>query len=228
MNDHRNVIVNKPWGYEYLAFESEEVALWVLVINPHQSTSMHCHPTKTTGLVLLSGLAELAFLGDSKIIKSPDKQMLRRGLFHSTRSISEEPLVLLEIETPNDKNDIIRLRDAYGRKDLGYEGTVHEQNRSEDCLWIIDDPNLVRQEYLLFGLSLFVERPRSIDYFRDNPNDDILIFLRGGLGKTIDHRFHLATMPGDIGLAGIVGLVANEMDLVQEGTLVIRVPLVSG
>ena len=227
MNDHRNVIVNKPWGYEYLAFESEEVALWVLVINPHQSTSMHCHPTKTTGLVLLSGLAELAFLGDSKIIKSPDKQMLRRGLFHSTRSISEEPLVLLEIETPNDKNDIIRLRDAYGRKDLGYEGTVHEQNRSEDCLWIIDDPNLVRQEYRLFGLSLLVEKPRSIDYFRDSPNDDILIFLRGGLGKTIDHRFHLATMPGDIGLAGIVGLVANEMDLVQEGTLVIRVPLVS-
>ena len=30
--DYRNVIVKKPWGYEYLVFENEHVAIWMLQI----------------------------------------------------------------------------------------------------------------------------------------------------------------------------------------------------
>lgn len=43
---YHNAIVKKPWGYEYLAFENEFVAIWILHIVPKRKTSMHCHPRK--------------------------------------------------------------------------------------------------------------------------------------------------------------------------------------
>ena len=54
---YEKTIVNKPWGYEYLAYENEDVGLWFLNIKKNHQTSMHCHPKKTTGLVLLDGVA---------------------------------------------------------------------------------------------------------------------------------------------------------------------------
>ena len=30
--DYRNVVVNKPWGYEYLWYQNETVAIWFLFI----------------------------------------------------------------------------------------------------------------------------------------------------------------------------------------------------
>ena len=44
MNDILSeVIVKKPWGYEYLCYENEDVAVWFLHIEYNQKTSMHCH-----------------------------------------------------------------------------------------------------------------------------------------------------------------------------------------
>ena len=27
-NDFKNIIVNKPWGFEYLTYSSEEISIW--------------------------------------------------------------------------------------------------------------------------------------------------------------------------------------------------------
>src|SRR3989304_9651884 len=53
--NYSDVIVKKPWGYEYLIFENDFVAIWMLQIIRKRKTSMHCHPNKKTGLVFLSG-----------------------------------------------------------------------------------------------------------------------------------------------------------------------------
>jgi mannose-6-phosphate isomerase-like protein (cupin superfamily) len=58
---YESTIVKKPWGYEYMVYENEDASVWFLYIAPGQSTSMHCHPKKTTGLVLLDGEAEVSF-----------------------------------------------------------------------------------------------------------------------------------------------------------------------
>ena len=83
-------IVKKPWGYEYLVYQNDKVGLWFLHIAKNQQTSMHCHPNKTTGLILLDGEAELSFLGDSYKLKPVSKTMIRKGLFHSTKALSEK------------------------------------------------------------------------------------------------------------------------------------------
>ena len=49
---YSDAIVKKPWGYEYLVFENEFVAIWILQIIRKRKTSMHCHPNKKTGLIL--------------------------------------------------------------------------------------------------------------------------------------------------------------------------------
>ena len=65
MSNYNINIVKKPWGYEYLAYENKHIALWFLYIKHTHSTSLHCHPNKTTGLILLDGKAEVSFLNDT-------------------------------------------------------------------------------------------------------------------------------------------------------------------
>ena len=117
--DIKNSIVKKPWGSEYICFENDNLAIWVLNIKQHQKTSLHCHPNKKTGYIVLEGVALVNFLeGREKLIPN-EKMMIREGLFHQTTSAIE--LTLLEVETPKDKNDLVRFDDIYGRKDKDYE-----------------------------------------------------------------------------------------------------------
>jgi hypothetical protein len=71
--------------------------------------------------VLLDGEAEISFLADKRQLKSLDKVMIRRGLFHSTKAVSDKGAFVFEIETPVDKQDLVRLNDQYGRTSKPYE-----------------------------------------------------------------------------------------------------------
>jgi hypothetical protein len=51
-----------------------------------------------------------------------DAVVVGKGVFHSTKVLSENGLFLLEIETPPCKTDLVRLSDNYGRELSGYEG----------------------------------------------------------------------------------------------------------
>ena len=92
---YEKTIVKKPWGYEYLVYQNDKVALWFLHILDGQQTSMHCHPNKTTGLILLDGEAEISFIMNSFRIKPVSKTMIRKGLFHSTKATSEDGAYVL-------------------------------------------------------------------------------------------------------------------------------------
>ena len=116
--------VNKPWGYEYLLFENDDVAIWHLYINAYQQTSLHSHPNKKTGLVILDGAAKVSFLGGENKLFYGEKIMIRHGVFHQTKSMTSDGLSLLEIENPVDKEDIVRLDDAYGRSGTTFMGEM--------------------------------------------------------------------------------------------------------
>ena len=51
--DYSRIVVKKPWGYEYLFFSNKNIAITILSINRNESTSLHCHPNKTTSLYIL-------------------------------------------------------------------------------------------------------------------------------------------------------------------------------
>lgn len=222
-NPFQEIVVNKPWGYEYLVYESSEVALWLLHIEKGKGTSLHCHPLKTTGLILLEGEAELGFIADSKIIKAPSKQMIRRGLFHSTTAISDNGALLLEIETPNDKQDLVRLVDNYGRSKHGYETKNEWTPKNDTHIWIEEPRPKETLTYKVNKTALSVTRISNITDFSEFDDDEIIMFLKGGIGKEIDGRNHLATVPGDVGIASIIKKVANEMEFCSNETIILRV-----
>lgn len=223
MENYDKNIVNKPWGYEYLVYENEDVGLWFLYIAPGQNTSMHCHPKKTTGLVLLDGEAEVSFLADKRHMKGLDKVMIRRGLYHSTKSICDKGAFVFEIETPKDKHDLVRLTDRYGRESQSYEDSTHEIPKLEDCLWI-SEPKLNESFlYEFANCKLKVETIDDIQVINNKEDDDLMMFLKGGLIKTINNISHCVTIPGDVGFGRIVKQVSTKLDGIIPGTIIITI-----
>ena len=183
---------------------------------------MHCHPTKTTGLVVLDGIAELSFLSDKRILQGLDKVMIRRGLFHQTKALSES-LLLLEIETPKDKHDLVRLSDKYGRESKPYENDSFEYPKQADCFWI-EEPEVGQvNTYEVGNCTLIVERVSDISNIESKEDSDLLMFLKGGLVRNIDGRDHLVTIPGDVGFANVVKQVSHQLDGVAEDTFILTI-----
>jgi acetolactate synthase-1/2/3 large subunit len=123
--DYSRVVVRKPWGYEYLMFQNDAVAVWILRLLPGASTSLHCHLKKTTSLAVLSGEACCRSIDNSVTRKAGEGVVIGPGVFHQTTAISQDGVFLMEIETPVNKRDLVRLSDAYGRTGLGYETAEH-------------------------------------------------------------------------------------------------------
>ncbi len=121
-----NRVVYKPWGYEYTIYRNlNHLSVTFLKINYNKSTSLHCHPNKKTGFMIISGRA-LIQLGlwksTAEYYSAPSKLMIRTGLFHSIKAASKNGVSALEFESPVDKNDLIRFKDDYGRETKPYEG----------------------------------------------------------------------------------------------------------
>ena len=128
--DYSRVIVKKPWGYEYLIFENEFVAIWMLHIVRKRKTSMHSHPQKRTSLILLAGNATCSHLEGSEKLNPMEGIVIEEGVFHLTEASSELPIDpqsengiwVMEIESPPNKADLVRMKDEYGRSGKAYEG----------------------------------------------------------------------------------------------------------
>ncbi len=119
--DYKGIVVNKPWGYEYLLFENDHVAIWILFLKGGSQTSMHCHPKKKTSLYVLDGSVKTSSLCDIHSLTCRDCIMIDKATFHSTASDCEDGAFIMEIESPPEKTDLVRLQDKYGRENKGYE-----------------------------------------------------------------------------------------------------------
>lgn len=139
--DYSNVIVKKPWGYEYLVFKNDWVAIWLLHIVRKRRTSMHSHPNKTTGLILLSGNATFYHLNGKIELNTMDSVIIEKMAFHSTEAFSSLPIQpasengiwVMEIESPPMKTDLVRMKDEYGREGATYEGVDNMVFGPEKC-----------------------------------------------------------------------------------------------
>jgi len=115
-HDYSNEIVQKPWGSEYEVFSNNNISVWILNIDEGQSTSFHCHPNKLTSLIVLS--TEWKVICKSALtvhdLYIGDEVLIDAGAFHQTTAFGV-PAIIIEIERPNNKNDLVRFKDDYGR-----------------------------------------------------------------------------------------------------------------
>lgn len=168
---YKNKVVIKPWGYEFLAFENAQTAVWLLFISKGNSTSMHCHPKKKTSLIILSGTAISNTLGSHNYLRGGDALILDKCVFHSTKVLSQEGMYLLEIESPPMKTDLVRLEDKYGRETSGYEG-INEMKTH----------NLMDFDYFYFN------EPAAYKRYTHETDKYVIVFEV--FGKDVDFKKH--------------------------------------
>ncbi len=181
-SDYSGLIVHKPWGFEYLFYVNDYVAVWCLHISEGCETSLHCHPNKKTGLIVLRGRGKLSFLNDTIDVLPQSRQILRPGLFHSTRAIGGK-LIMLEVETPPVKEDIVRFDDKYGREDKPIED-VSKTSPLDDKY-----PVLEKGETFAYGYKFKQE-----EYITASASA-IIAVVSGGVAVDGD----LIVTPGDVG-----------------------------
>ena len=115
----------KPWGLEFRVYCDTFFDVWKLTLLPGKSTSTHCHPRKETALLCLGGTGRISFLNQASYpVSAGDVVFIPKGVFHSTENIGDSTLDLVEVETPRNKFDLVRLSDRYGRSGTGYEQEV--------------------------------------------------------------------------------------------------------
>ncbi len=216
--EYKNVIVNKPWGYEYLAYENEHVGLWFLHIEKNQQTSLHCHPKKDTGLIVLDGTVDVSFLNDINRLVAGRKIMIRKGLFHSTKALSEGGANIFEIETPKLKHDLVRLEDKYGRKAKPYEGKSSEEEKTRECIFFKDPKKNEKNTYIFSNCKIFVESITNKDSFMKIEDHENIMFLNGGI--LTDQKDILVASPGDVIAAHIVKRLLGTFDKVHPNTTI--------
>ena len=197
--DYSKVIVKKPWGYEYLVFENEFVAIWMLHIVRKRKTSMHSHPKKRTSLILLSGNATCSHLEGSEKLSPMDGVFIEEGVFHLTEASSELPIDpqsengiwVMEIESPPNKADLIRMKDEYGRSGKAYEGTKNMVFDPSDCIKF-QEPETEKIVHEKFNDCIFT-LARATDLALTLPSPEALVSVVGRKCAEISRNPYLET-----------------------------------
>ena len=143
--DYKNVVCLKPWGYEFLAYESTKIGIWYLKINKGHRTSLHTHFKKDTFIIIISGTAMINLINNESISLSTMKSLfIPKNKFHGLSCYSDE-VYIMEIEifskdiTFSDKNDLLRIDDQYNRKRTGYESSVSLSDELQDYFYLDND-----------------------------------------------------------------------------------------
>lgn len=184
--DYSRVVVKKPWGYEYLAFQNKDVSIWMLYISHGCQTSMHCHSNKKTALTVLAGLAIVETLALKTKLNLGDALLIDKKVFHTTKSISEAGTLVMETETSTNKKDLIRLKDLYGRTGQGYEGKDHMIERESEIYYSFHDEGKTYHDIEKnFGeCSLEIKKYAHGDEFKNGffqADADMVCVLKGSL-----------------------------------------------
>jgi mannose-6-phosphate isomerase-like protein (cupin superfamily) len=217
VDNYDTIIVKKPWGHEYLVYKNDQIAIWFLYIKNNFSTSLHCHPKKTTGLVLLDGKVEISFFNDTYKLNPGHKMMIRKGLFHSTKSTCESGSFVFEVETPVDKHDLVRFKDNHGREGKPYEDHNFEVPKTEDCLTILEPTFNETNVYNFCNCSLIVKNVTDSSYFLTIDDELNIVFIKGGI--TTDFGQFVAS-PGDVVVSSTIKKLIEVFPKVSLDTII--------
>lgn len=198
--DYRGIKILKPWGWERQLIETatKSVAVWHLRIESGRCTSFHAHKFKKTNLIVVGGpRAEVRFLGGSMMVNVGEKVTIRAGQYHQTQAPYAGAIDLLEVETPSDKSDLVRLEDKYGRAGKPYEGPEAFEEDSEAGDWRLR---------LLGHCSL---RKNQVTPKMPGETQGQVVFLSGGVRRGDDEVLG----PGDVVPAEELRWLADRYEL---------------
>jgi len=216
-------VVYKPWGYEHVIYRNlKHLSVTLLRINYNKNTSLHCHPKKKTGFIVVSGkaLIQLGLWKDTaKYYTAPSKLMIRTGLFHSIKAVSKKGLYALEFETPFNKSDLIRFKDNYGRQLKPYEGKKFTKNIDSNFIKF-KKPKIERNQlFKINKVNISLEVHKNFKNLINKKNSTIFAIIDG---KVIDKYKGSVLSYGDIIRTGTLKKL-SEVFKIKKYLTVIRV-----
>ena len=181
--NYSNRVILKPWGEEYVIFKNKKkIALTYLKIKKGFSTSLHCHPQKKTGFLILKGTANVQVgIYKKNIIRYSPMSILvlRPGLFHRIKANNKKDLYALELESPYLKNDLIRMEDEYGRSNKGYENLKKSRKIMKNDV-LFKTPKLNQKNYYnLNNIKIKIGYYKDLNKFKSYNDKSISIILDG-------------------------------------------------
>ena len=159
-------------------------AITYLKIKKNSSTSLHCHPKKKTGFLILSGTAKVQVgIYRKNIFKCSPMSILvlREGLFHRIKASSKQDLYALEVETPYLKKDLVRLEDNYGRKNADYESLKSTRKISKKNIIFKYPKNDRINKYYLHKINLSISYYKNFNHYRNYDDKSVSIILDGNI-----------------------------------------------
>ena len=178
-----NRVVIKPWGEEYNIFRNKKkIAITYLKIEKGFATSLHCHPIKKTGFLILKGVAEVQIGIYKKNIKRYPPMsilVLRPGLFHRIKANNKSDLFALEIENPYIKNDLVRMKDNYGRRLKGYESLKSTRQLVKKDLLFEIPKKTKKNNYILNNINIEISYYKDFKRFKSFDDKSVSIILDG-------------------------------------------------
>jgi len=216
-------VVYKPWGHEHIIYKNKkDLSVTLLKINYNKKTSLHCHPNKKTGFIVIAGRA-LIQLGlwktTAKYYSAPSKLMIRTGLFHSIKSVSKNGLYALEFETPFNKKDLVRFKDDYGRQSKPYEGKNFTKKINSDFIKFTKPKLGKNQLFKIKKTNISLEIHKNFKNLINKKNSTIFAIIDGNV---VDKHKRRVLSYGDIIRTGTLKKL-SEVFKIRKYLTVIRV-----
>lgn len=213
-NFYANKVVYKPWGYEYVIYnDNNKIAITLVKINFGHKTSLHCHPKKKTGFIILEGNA-LVQIGlykeNSKVYKPLSRLVLRPGLFHSIKSLSKKGVYAFEFETPFKKKDLIRFKDNYGRQKKDYEGRRFAKNLDSNFIKFKKPQIGKKKTYKFNNLEILLEKKKNLKSFSKRDSRSSTAILNG---KIVDKNGQNVISFGEIVKTSTLRILADKFEI---------------
>ena len=192
MINYYNKINDKPWGKEYLAFQNNQIGIWILIVNKDQETSLHCHFKKDTILMPLSGSFKINLFNKSLQLGLFESIYVPRRTFHGIHSYGDDGMLMeIEIYTEHidytDKNDLLRLKDIYNRDKDKYETSIIERMPLQGEIMLFNDYN----KYTIKDTKIEIMKVNNLENVTNNFEKIILLegCLFGDCGKISSGSF---------------------------------------
>lgn len=190
-------MVTKPWGYEYLVYQNPDAAVWLLCIEPGKRTSLHKHERKVTQLIVVSGELSVEVGGKRRVLSDGQDQIISKGIPHQTKNHSSKSAYLIEIEYPNDKFDLVRISDDFGREGQGYENQSQFVARrpNHDYIEFLDttSSSVISKRIRNTRIHFFNSNPQFVQkFFQDAPSEKLKFFQLEEFKKTSSQEGHLS------------------------------------
>lgn len=106
---------NRPWGNFVQYTHNELTTVKILTILPHQELSLQYHAHRKEFWRILKGHPHIVVGGKEVDANPGDEFEIGEGMQHQICGVDDE-VEIMEISFGNfDENDIVRLKDKYGR-----------------------------------------------------------------------------------------------------------------